>query len=166
MKNIALILITVVTILTTACEQITWSEDPLTAVPVYHLSLSTPIAITNSTLTVAYIDIYKTKDMVLESTAASTDSGRFYKYDIENYIDNSTETDYDVSFNMWKEDIYYTCTLTGKKSSDVSDEEVVDTDDTEEQEDTTSIRYKMVDPDGVEYYNEIGITVSEIDVWN
>lgn len=152
--------------LTTACESKTWSEEPLTEVPVYHLSLTTTIAITNSTLTVAYIDIYKTLDMVLESTAASNDSGRFYKYEIDNYVDNSTEKDYDVSFTMLKEDVYYTCTLTGQKASYVSDEEVTETETEDGEEEDTSIRYTIVDSDGVEYYNQTGITVTEQDVWN
>lgn len=145
MKQIKFILIAVVTLLLSSCEAEMWSQDPLESVAVYELKLTTLIDLNDtSSQQIQYIDIYPTLNFVLESTDLSTNSGIFYKYEIFNYYDLSTDTEYIISFDLtFDEDTIKSYSIAGDKSTGV-----------------VTLTIMNVDED---LYNQSDVTITEVE---
>lgn len=138
MKQIKIFIVTMIALVLSSCEAEKWSQDTLENVAVYELQLTTLIDLSEtSSLQIQYIDIYQTLDFVLESTNLSTYSGVFYRYDIVDYCDYSSETEYNINFDLiFDETTTKSYSISGSKSTGVvnltiknGDEELYNQDD-------------------------------------
>lgn len=120
MKSIKFLFLAAMTLLFASCDEKEWQRDDLASVPVYNLALVTPMDMENTTQQILYIDIYRTEGYALESTNLPTLSGLFYKYTMQNYLDDSTETTYDISYDIiYDEDINLSYSIEGSKSTKI-----------------------------------------------
>lgn len=145
MKQIKLFFVAMIALVLSSCEAPKWSLDSFESVAVYELKLTTLIDLSEaSSVQIQYIDIYPTLDFVLESTDLSSNSGLYYKYEIENYCDYSTDTEYNITFNLqYDEDTVNAYSIFGDKS--------------------TAIVTLTITNGGSELYNQADVTISEVE---
>ncbi len=129
MKSIKLFILAVMSVALFSCEEEKWSEEPLTAEPVYQLTLTTLLEVEATTMEILYIDIYRNKNMLIESTNTVDDSGTFFKYDTRNYSDTSADG-YNITFEITNDEgtkMQYS--VTSENKSGVVTLKIVDADD-------------------------------------
>ncbi|MFR9581479.1 MAG: hypothetical protein SNH01_07495 [Rikenellaceae bacterium] len=97
MKKLRVFFVAVVALLSVACEEVEWTTDSPTYVPVYVIS---DIKDTEGLLELASIDIYQEKPIMIQHT----DKDVLVKYDMIDYIDATDSDAYDISFKVEESD--------------------------------------------------------------